>query len=88
MTTAAMALGAVPLIVSSGAGAVSRNHLGMVIATGINIGTLFTLFVVPAMYLFLAQDRCSVTATGATPSSDHSSESMLGEQSIAATQTR
>ncbi|MBV9576768.1 MAG: efflux RND transporter permease subunit, partial [Gammaproteobacteria bacterium] len=54
MTTAAMVLGVIPLIRAAGAGAVSRYNIGLVIATGIAIGTLFTLFVVPAMYLFLA----------------------------------
>ena len=57
MTTAAMVLGVVPLILATGAGAVSRFNIGLVIATGISIGTLFTLFVVPAMYLFLAEDH-------------------------------
>lgn len=60
MTTAAMVLGVVPLITASGAGAVSRFNIGIVIATGIAIGTLFTLFVVPAMYLFLAQDHQAI----------------------------
>jgi multidrug efflux pump len=46
-----------PLVIASGAGAVGRNHMGLVIATGISIGTLFTLFIVPAMYLLLAQDH-------------------------------
>ena len=54
MTTAAMVLGVLPLIMATGAGAVSRFNIGLVIASGISIGTLFTLFVVPAMYLFLA----------------------------------
>jgi len=57
MTTAAMVLGVVPLITASGAGAASRYNLGLVIATGIAIGTLFTLFVVPAMYMLLATDH-------------------------------
>ena len=56
MTTAAMVLGVIPLITASGAGAVSRFNIGLVIATGIAIGTLFTLFVVPAMYFLLAED--------------------------------
>jgi len=43
-----------PLITASGAGAVSRFNMGLVIASGIAIGTLFTLFVVPAMYMLLA----------------------------------
>lgn len=57
MTTAAMVLGVIPLLTASGAGAVSRFNIGLVISTGISIGTLFTLFVVPAMYLFLAEDH-------------------------------
>ena len=57
MTTAAMVLGVVPLLIASGAGAVSRFDLGLVIASGISIGTLFTLFVVPAFYMLLAADH-------------------------------
>lgn len=57
MTTAAMVLGVMPLVFASGAGAVGRNHMGLVIATGVSIGTMFTLFVVPAMYLLLAADH-------------------------------
>ena len=57
MTTAAMVLGVIPLINASGAGALSRYNIGLVIATGISIGTLFTLFVVPAMYLLIATDH-------------------------------
>ena len=56
MTTAAMVLGVLPLVFASGAGAEGRYNMGLVIAAGIAIGTLFTLFVVPAMYLILAQD--------------------------------
>jgi multidrug efflux pump len=43
--------------VASGAGAVSRFNLGLVIATGISIGTLFTLFIVPAVYSLIATDN-------------------------------
>jgi multidrug efflux pump len=57
MTTAAMVLGVVPLITASGAGALSRFNMGLVIASGLSIGTLFTLFVVPAMYMILAEDH-------------------------------
>ncbi|OZB75078.1 MAG: multidrug efflux protein [Thiomonas sp. 14-64-326] len=57
MTTAAMVLGVMPLIFASGAGAVSRFNMGLVIATGLSIGTLFTLFVVPAMYMLLGADH-------------------------------
>ncbi|MCB1386839.1 MAG: efflux RND transporter permease subunit [Nitratireductor sp.] len=54
MTTAAMALGVVPLILSSGAGAAARHSMGLVIFSGILIGTLFTLFVVPMFYTFIS----------------------------------
>jgi multidrug efflux pump len=57
MTTAAMVLGVLPLIFASGAGAVSRYNIGLVIATGLAIGTLFTLFVVPSMYMILAEEH-------------------------------
>jgi multidrug efflux pump len=57
MTTAAMVLGVVPLILASGAGARSRFDIGIVIASGMLIGTCFTLFVVPTMYTFLARDH-------------------------------
>ena len=57
MTTAAMVLGVLPLIFASGAGAVSRFSMGLVIATGIAIGTLFTLFVVPAVYLLIGENH-------------------------------
>jgi multidrug efflux pump len=60
MTTASMVLGVVPLLFATGAGAVSRFNIGLVIASGISIGTLFTLFVVPAMYMFLANQVSGV----------------------------
>ncbi len=51
-----MVLGVMPLVLASGAGAVSRNNIGLVITVGLSIGTLFTLFVVPVMYSLLAED--------------------------------
>jgi len=69
MTTAAMVLGVVPLLRATGAGAVSRFDIGLVISTGISIGTLFTLFVVPAMYLFLADDWSKQKTTEHLPQS-------------------
>ncbi|MBS0303768.1 MAG: efflux RND transporter permease subunit [Proteobacteria bacterium] len=57
MTTAAMVFGVVPLVIASGAGAAGRQAMGIVIFSGMAIGTLFTLFVVPAMYLFIAADH-------------------------------
>ena len=57
MTTAAMVLGVLPLVMASGAGAAGRRAMGLVIFTGLSIGTLFTLFIVPAMYLFIGADH-------------------------------
>ena len=59
MTTVAMIVAMVPLLTASGPGAVSRFDIGLVIATGLGIGTLFTLFVVPAVYLVLARDHAA-----------------------------
>lgn len=56
MTTAAMVLGVLPLVFATGAGAASRYNMGLVIATGMSIGTLFTLFVIPTAYSFIAPD--------------------------------
>ena len=67
MTTAAMVLGVVPLISASGAGAVSRFNMGLVIASGLSIGTLFTLFVVPTIYLLLAADHSRRSADELSP---------------------
>ena len=53
MTTAAMVLGVVPLVFAGGAGGASRYAIGLVIATGLGIGTLFTLFVVPGVYMMI-----------------------------------
>ena len=57
MTTAATVMAMVPLLIASGAGAASRFAIGVVIAAGMTIGTLFTLFVTPAVYTYLARDH-------------------------------
>jgi multidrug efflux pump len=57
MTTVSMVMAMVPLLIATGPGAVSRFHIGLVVASGLGIGTLFTLFVVPAVYLLLARDH-------------------------------
>ncbi|MGH6974037.1 MAG: efflux RND transporter permease subunit [Stellaceae bacterium] len=69
MTTAAMVLGVAPLIFAGGAGAVSRFQMGLVIASGIAIGTLFTLFVVPAVYMLVGADhsKAAEAAAGTAP---------------------
>jgi multidrug efflux pump len=56
MTTAAMVLGVAPLLYASGAGAAARFSMGLVIASGMSIGTVFTLFVVPMFYTFIARE--------------------------------
>lgn len=63
MTTAAMVIGLIPLLFASGAGANSRFGLGVVIVSGMMVGTLFTLFVLPAVYTRLARDHSGMNAT-------------------------
>jgi multidrug efflux pump len=57
MTTAAMVAGLAPLIFSSGAGSASRFAIGIVVVMGMLVGTVFTLFVLPTIYSFIAQDH-------------------------------
>ncbi|WP_050527922.1 efflux RND transporter permease subunit [Pseudorhodobacter aquimaris] len=65
MTTAAMALAVVPLILAEGAGAAARQAMGLVIFTGLLIGTIFTLFVVPMFYTYISRsDAQFLTAQG------------------------
>jgi multidrug efflux pump len=66
MTTAAMVFGMLPLILATGAGAVSRFDIGLVIATGMSVGTLFTLFVLPCVYTLLAKPGPSSAANAQT----------------------
>ncbi len=67
MTTAAMVFGVVPLVMAFGAGAAGRHAMGLVIFTGLSIGTLFTLFVVPAMYMLLASNRAVIQSQAMQP---------------------
>lgn len=57
MTTAAMVVGLVPLLLASGPGAASRFSIGLVIVVGMLVGTLFTLFVLPAIYTLIAKEH-------------------------------
>jgi len=71
MTTVAMLMAMVPLLIATGPGAVSRFQIGLVIVTGLGIGTIFTLFVVPSFYLLLARDHqrdAKQSATSTEPS--------------------
>lgn len=79
MTTAAMVIGVMPLITASGAGAASRFNMGLVIASGLSIGTLFTLFVVPAFYILLAADHSAATTGDDTVIFDAAGSGTSGE---------
>ena len=57
MTTAAMIAGLIPLLYATGAGAVSRFSIGIVIVSGLAVGTLFTLFVLPVIYSYVASEH-------------------------------
>ncbi len=59
MTTAATVLGHLPLVLVSGAGAEARNSIGIILVAGMAIGTLFTLFILPSVYLWLAKETPS-----------------------------
>jgi multidrug efflux pump len=67
MTTAALVMAMVPLLIATGPGAAARFSMGLVIATGMTIGTVFTLYVVPAVYLYLAHADASREAAPAHP---------------------
>jgi multidrug efflux pump len=71
MTTVATVVGHFPLTLVTGAGAVARNSIGIVLVGGMTIGTFFTLFIVPSLYVLIAKDhrhdRDAVTIGGATP---------------------
>jgi multidrug efflux pump len=75
MTTGAMVFGAVPLILATGPGSVSRFDMGLVIAAGLAIGALFSLYVVPVIYTYLA----TVKERRAQPA-DESLEALDGGQ--------
>ncbi|WP_287599304.1 efflux RND transporter permease subunit [Thermomonas sp.] len=66
MTTAALVFAMIPLLMAKGPGAASRFSMGVVIASGMTIGTLFTLFVLPAFYLYLARDHAHDTGKEAS----------------------
>ena len=75
MTTAATIAGHFPLVLVTGAGAAARNSIGLVLVGGMAIGTIFTLFIVPSLYMLIAKDRSKDLATSAedidAPSPDY-----------------
>jgi len=83
MTTAAMVLGVVPLVIASGAGAAGRRAMGIVLLTGLSIGTLFTLMIVPAVYVFIGADhghdkRTATLTVSKAPGGSHGPEPAPG----------
>jgi len=65
MTTAATIAGHFPLVLVTGAGAEARNSIGLVLVGGMAIGTLFTLFVNPSIYMLIARDHQQAVAVAA-----------------------
>jgi len=63
MTTAATVVGHFPLVLATGPGAGARNSIGIMLVSGMIIGTLFTLFVVPSIYVLVARTRVAVPVT-------------------------
>ena len=70
MTTFATVLGVLPLILGSSAGANARFSIGLVIITGMLVGTLFTLFVLPAFYMFVVEQNLRKTSNNSERSVD------------------
>jgi multidrug efflux pump len=60
MTTAATVVGHMPLVFATGPGAGARNSIGIMLVSGMIIGTAFTLFVVPSIYMLVARTRVAV----------------------------
>ncbi len=67
MTTFATVLGVVPLLIAFGAGANARFAIGLMIAAGMLVGTLFTLFVLPTLYVLVGRSKAPVTAAAPRP---------------------
>ncbi len=79
MTTGAMVLGAVPLALSTGAGAESRIQIGWVIVGGMTLGTVLTVFVVPTMYTLLARKHAPGADTRSVRDAEHSTSDVIAK---------
>jgi multidrug efflux pump len=85
MTTAAMVVGMAPLIFAVGAGARSRFDIGLTIFAGMSVGTMFTLFVTPAVYTFIARNHAAAAAAqaeasgGSAPAAVHVAKAKAAE---------
>ncbi len=80
MTTGAMVVGAVPLAIATGAGAESRQDIGLVIVGGLLVGTFFTLFVIPAVYTYLAGHPRTVAHPEADEAKDEQASAHDGDR--------
>ena len=78
MTTAATVIGHFPLVLAKGPGAGARNSIGIMLVSGMIIGTMFTLFVVPSIYMLVARTRVRV------PANDIGTENVFREPAEAA----
>jgi multidrug efflux pump len=70
MTSAATVFGHLPLTLVTGAGAAARNSIGLIVVGGMSIGTLFTLFVVPSLYILIAKDHSKSEGTAVAKPAD------------------
>jgi multidrug efflux pump len=61
MTSMSTILGVLPMVFASGAGAESRISMGIAVAGGLIFSTFFTLFIIPAMYLYISSNKYSLT---------------------------
>jgi len=78
MTSAATVFGHLPLTLVTGAGAAARNSIGLIVVGGMSIGTLFTLFVVPSLYILIAKDHRAAAAAEDLKSKSLPSPQALG----------
>ena len=67
MTTGATIAGHFPLVLVTGPGAAARNSIGLVLVGGMAVGTFFTLFVIPSIYMLVARDHSRRTASDTVP---------------------
>ncbi|MFZ7124996.1 MAG: efflux RND transporter permease subunit [Desulfobacterales bacterium] len=74
MTSGATIAGHFPLVLVTGAGAAARNSIGLVLVGGMAVGTLFTLFVIPSIYMLVARDHSEERARAALPASERDAD--------------
>ena len=79
MTTGATIAGHFPLVLVTGAGAAARNSIGLVLVGGIAIGSLFTLFIIPSIYMLMARDHSKKRAAPEKTSETGWEEKVLGK---------